>query len=190
MEALLKCLEKYGFHQDYFKENLIAVAYYRASVMLGKKSGVACVLQMMFPDIIWHTVQITIWVGDTLKEVSGINHFMDKLYSLYHQSLKKQRELKEVAASLETEILKIRNALSTHWVASSKHTVEAVLRNFSALVDHFSKASQDPTRDSVERNKYDGLLQIIKTEGFILNLNALSEASEELADLSDILQRS
>lgn len=43
-------------------------------------------------------------VGDTLKEVHGLNHFQcffEKLYSLYHQFTKNMTELKKFAESLK-----------------------------------------------------------------------------------------
>jgi hypothetical protein len=43
-------------------------------------------------------------VYDVVNEVDGINNFkifMDKLYSLYHQSSKNQNELIQVTSSLE-----------------------------------------------------------------------------------------
>lgn len=96
---------------------------------------------------------------------------MDKLYTVNHQLLKNQRQLKEVAASLESQILRIGKILSTRWVASSKRTVDAVLKSYPALVGHFKRAAVDVSRDDTERKKYNGLLRMITSEGFILNVN-------------------
>lgn len=111
--------------------------------MIGKNSGVATRLQKFFPNlIIWHCSnhRLELAVNDVVNEVAGINHFkifMDKLYSLYHQSPKNQNELRQVASSLEKQILKIGIILSVHWVASSKRTINAVINNLSALYEHF-----------------------------------------------------
>lgn len=88
-----------------------------ASVTIGKNSEVATRLNM-FPNlIIWHCSnhRLELAVNDIVNEVDGINHlkkFMDKLYYLYHQSPKNQNELRQVASSVEKQILKIGRILS------------------------------------------------------------------------------
>lgn len=52
---LLKCLAGYGFDDSYLKKHLIAFASDGASVMLGRKSGVAKQLLVRYPNILtWH----------------------------------------------------------------------------------------------------------------------------------------
>lgn len=166
-KSLLDCLGGHGFDQIFLNEFFIAFACDGASVMIGKDSGVATRLKIQFPKlIIWHCSnhRLELAVGDVVAEVCGINHFkifMDKLYTLFHQSPKNQNELKKAASSLEVQILKIGRILSVRWVASSKRTVNAVINNFSALCEHFNLASTDSTRDSKERSKYCGLFKMI-----------------------------
>lgn len=148
----------------------------------------------MFPNlIIWHCSnhRLELAVNDVVNEVDGINHFkifIDKLYSLYHQSPKNQNELKQVASSLEKQIFEIGRILSVRWVASSKRTINAVLNNL-ALYEDFKSASIDVTRDSKERSKYNGLKLMISSVEFVSNLNAMADALDELGDLSEYLQR-
>lgn len=192
---LLTCLNKYGFDQAFLEECLIAFACDGASVMIGKNSGVATRLQTMFPNLlVWHCSnhRLELAVSDCVNEVSGINHFkifIDKLYSLYHQSPKNQNELKMAAASLEAQILRIGRILSVRWVASSKRTINAVLHNYQALCKHFETASKDLTRDTKERAKYNGLLNIMTDVQFLKNTHAMSDALDEMGDLSELLQR-
>jgi len=47
----------------------------------------------------------------------------------------------------------------------------------------------DSTRDSKERNKYCGLFKMITSTEFISNLNTMSDALDELGDLSKYLQK-
>lgn len=149
----------------------------------------------MFPNlIIWHCSnhRLELAVNDVVNEVDGINRFkifMNKLYSLYHQSPKNLNELRQVVSSLEKQILQIGRILSVRWVASSKRTINAVLNNFSALYEHFKSASTDVTRDSKERSKYNGLKLMISSVEFVSNLNAMADALDELEDLSEYLQR-
>lgn len=194
-ENLLKCWEKHGFDAEYLKRNLICFASDGASVMIGKKSGVATKLKTIFPNIlIWHCSnhRLELAVNDVVEEVSGINHFkifMDKLFSLYHQSPKNQVELETVAAALNTEILRIGRVLSVRWVASSRRAVNAVLHNYTALYQHLEGASRDPRRDTRERSKYEGLSKMLSSEEFVLNLSVMADGLNELADLSEDLQK-
>ena len=75
-------------------------------------------------------------MGDTVSDVSGVNHFqafMDKLYTVYSRSPLNQRGLAECAADLYQQIGKIACVLSTRRVASSYRTVSAVWNNFESL---------------------------------------------------------
>src|SRR6218665_1895938 len=194
-KELLSNLNMHGFDQDFLDECLIAFACDGASAMIGKDSGVATRLQNIFPNLlIWHCAnhRLELAVGDVVDEVFGINHFkifMDKLYALYHQSPKNQNELRQVAGSLETQILKIGRILSVRWVASSMHTVNSVIANYAAMCEHFNRASNDPARDGKEKSKYSGLRKMITNVAFVKNLNAMSDAPDELGDLSTVLQR-
>lgn len=160
-------MNKHGFDQQFLTECFVCFACDGASVMIGKNSGVPTRLKQMFPHlIIWHCSnhRLELALNDAMNEVAGINNFkifMDKLYSLYHQSPKNQNELRQVASSLEKQILKIERILSVRWVASSKRTINAVINNFSALYGHCESASTDVTRDSKERSKYNGLKLMI-----------------------------
>jgi hypothetical protein len=53
-------------------------------------------------------------VSDTFKEINALNNFqffIEKLYSLYHQSPKNSNKLRMCAASLEQNLIKIKKYL-------------------------------------------------------------------------------
>ncbi len=55
VEGLLTCLTNAGFTEEWLLENWVAVVTDGASVMLGKKSGVATRLTLRFPMLfVWH----------------------------------------------------------------------------------------------------------------------------------------
>ena len=68
-------------------------------------------------------------------------------------------------------------------------TVNSVISNYAALCEHFNRASNDPARDGKEKSKYSGLRKMITNVEFVRNLNAISDALDELGDLSTVLQR-
>ncbi|KAL1481340.1 hypothetical protein MTO96_034542 [Rhipicephalus appendiculatus] len=76
-DALLTCLQSHGLTVDVLKDKLIAFASDGASVMLGKQSGVAKLLEDTFPHLItWHCSahRLELAVGDSVRDVEGINH--------------------------------------------------------------------------------------------------------------------
>jgi hypothetical protein len=192
--CLLECLSNHGFTRNFLEHNMICFACDGASVMLGRRSGVATLLQVQFPSlIIWHCLnhRLELAVHDTLKEVSATNHFkifIDSLYSLYSQSPKNQRELKEAARELDIVINKIGRILDTRWVASSFRTVAAVWKAYLPLCRHFEEASQDNSRSSTERAKYAGLLRRLHSPQFLKDCALLHDTLDELANLSELLQ--
>lgn len=193
--SLLKCLDSHGFNDAYLKKHFISFAADGASTMLGNKSGVATLLLKDFPDIfVWHCAnhRLELAVGDTNKEVTGLNNFqsfIDKLYTTYHASPKNKRELKACAALLESQILSIGHVFDIRWVSSSERTLKAVWTNYPALYAHFLSASTDPERDHTTRQKYSGLNKRLTAVGFVNNVGVMLDALTELGDLSRELQK-
>lgn len=195
MQHLLKCLRAHGFDDTYLKNHLVSFASDGASVMLGRKSGVAKQLSGQYPNIVtWHCLnhRLELAVGDTVSDVSGVNHFqafMDKLYTVYSRSPQNQRELAECAAELQQQVGKIGRVLSTRWVASSFRTVSAVWNNFESLCAHFSFAKTDEKRSASDRKLYEGLLKRLTSKQFVLDLALMYDTLNELALLSECLQK-
>ncbi|XP_040069819.1 E3 SUMO-protein ligase KIAA1586-like [Ixodes scapularis] len=189
-EALLTCLSSHGLSMNVLKEKLVAFACDGASVMLGKHSGVAKLLENTFPNLItWHCSahRLELAVGDTVRDVQGINHFkifMDKLYCLYSSSPKNRRELESCAKDLNASLLCVGRVLDTRWVASSFRTVNAVMTSYPSLYAHFMKCSEDPKRDTKEKAQYIGLAERLSSVEFVQNLALLHDSLAELSELS------
>ena len=128
-----------------------------ASVMMGRQTGLATLIQQEFPnlDFTWHCLahRLELAVGDSVKEVTGINHFkifISTLYATYSMSPKNVRQLAKCAAELAVEIRKIGKFLDTRWVASSFRTVSAVWQNFPCIMPTFP-ASFDRCKERCKR---------------------------------------
>ncbi|KAL1249596.1 hypothetical protein QQF64_020601 [Cirrhinus molitorella] len=192
---LLRALEGVNFTQDFLSKTLIGLSCDGASVMLGRKSGVAARLKSLFPNmIVWHCSahRLELAVGDTMKELGEINHFrifMDKLYTLYSTSNKNRIELKKCAYELDINLGRIGRVLDNRWVASSFRSVEAVWKNYPALYNHLSQAAEDFSRDSVTRAGYSGLAKRLSSYSFVQNLGLMYDALQELSELSLELQK-
>ena len=144
-----------------------------------------------FPNLItWHCLnhRLELAVDDAIADLSGINHFkifIGNLHSVYSQSPKKKRELKEVAKNLDAQLLKIGKVLSTRWVASSHRTVLAVWNNYEALYQHFKDKAAEKEKQSA---MYEGLNKRIQSPEFLLDLALMCDVFFELSELSETLQ--
>jgi OTU-like cysteine protease len=195
--ALIDCLRENGFDNEYLQQHLVAFVSDGASVMTGRKAGVASILRGMFPNLItYHCLnhRLELAVGDCISDCVGVNHFrsfMDSLYSLYSQSPKTQRQLEEVADDLGVRLRKIGRVLNTRWVASSFLTVAAVWNNFEALAGHFQSAActQSPHFDKSLQPKYSGLMKKLCSPQFVKDLGLMYDSLEELKLLSESLQK-
>lgn len=192
---LLHAMERVHLTEEFLSKTLIGLTCDGASVMLGRKSGVASRLKDIFPNItVWHCSahRLELAVGDVVKEMGTINHFktfMDKLYAVYSASNKNRMELKDAADSLDIQLCKIGRILDTRWVASSFRTVEAVWKNYPALYKHFKTASEDPARDGSTKQTYNGLAKRLSSYAFVNNLGIMCDALQELSELSLEIQK-
>jgi len=108
--------------------------------MTGVDNGVVTQLKRDYPRVkaihcVAHKLELS--VKDALKAVTSTNHFeifITKLYTLYHQSHKNQRELEKAAANVQETLRKITPIFTIRWVASSFRAVKAVWHDFAALL--------------------------------------------------------
>jgi len=186
-KELLNTLYKHGLNEEYLKENWIAIATDGVSVMVGRHSGVVTRLKQKFPKLFaWHCLnhRLELSVGDTIKEVRGINHFkafMDKLYSLYSQSPKNCRALEEACHELGTRFAKVGRILGVRWISSSFRTIKTVWESYESLHHHFKSSTY---LDST----YQGLLRRLESPEFILDLGLMYDTLQEMSMLSLELQ--
>lgn len=191
---LIECLHKSGFNDDFLKRNWISFASDGASVLLGKKAGVAKLLKDKYPLIFnWHCLnhRLELAVSDTMKDINATNHFksfIDSLYVLYNNSPKNKNELKNICNELDIIFLNIGRVLDVRWVASSWRAVKSVWRTLPALSNHFYVSSLDMNRDTKTRSKYLGLYKKLTSPEFISDLALMSDVLYELSYLSLALQ--
>jgi hypothetical protein len=192
--SLMRSLEKYGLKTEILKEILVGLCTDGASVMLGKRAGLATLLKQDFPNILtWHCMnhRLELAVHDALNEVTVTNHFssfLDKLYSVFSMSPKNQRELNECAEQLCSCLTKIGKMISVRWVASSYRAVTSIWKNYDSLHTFFTNAAHDSDRDYKERSTFEGLANKLHEITFVKNLGLMMDALSELSSLSESLQ--
>ncbi|KAF2883212.1 hypothetical protein ILUMI_22965 [Ignelater luminosus] len=189
--TLLSTLNDCGFHNEYLKANLIAFCSDGASTMLGRK------LLESFPKIIvWHCLnhRLQLSLNDSISEIKHVNHlkiFLDKIYSVYHQSNKNQTELETIAKELEIEIIKIGRVLGPRWAACSLRATIAVWRAYPALYMHFCNSSHSGMAKRLANINFlqDLALMIDILEEFSLLLIALQSRSTNIHKAQRLIKR-
>lgn len=191
-ETVLQTLNSLGFDNQYLAQHLIGACSDGASVMLGKNSGVLTQLKNHFPNIfLWHCMchRIELAIGDAVKSVTQINHvksMLDKLYSIYSQSPKAQRELETCAAAVGAELKKIGRVLGVRWVASSYQALSAVWSSYAALYAH--SCSSDSAMSKKHQASYSGIKNALASKELLHSLAVMLDALKEVSTLSKTLQ--
>lgn len=191
-EAVIQTLHSNGFNEQYLNHNLVGACSDGASVMLGKYSGVLTQLRSKFPNLfLWHCMchRIELAVGDAVKSVSQVNHvksMLDKLYSIYSQSPKMQRELELCAQAVGSELNKVGRVLGVRWVASSYQSLLAVWKSYRALYAHSCESIS--AGKPKHKSTFSGLKTTFESKEFVHSLAVMLDALKELSILSKTLQ--
>ncbi|XP_055384099.1 E3 SUMO-protein ligase KIAA1586-like [Condylostylus longicornis] len=184
-ESLLRVLLAVGFDMNYLKLNLIGFCSDGASVMLGSKSGVSARIKEIFPNvIIWHCLshRLQLVLDDSINDIKQINHFklfMDRIYSIFHQSNKNQKELNNISENLCLDIIKIVRVLGPRWASCSLRAALAVWRSYPALYEFFSS-------NSIQ--KFSGMAKRLQNKYFLIDLALMIDILQDCSLLSNALQ--
>lgn len=196
VSQLIECLYTSGFTENFLVEHWVLFVTDGASVLLGKRNGVAIRLKEKYPLIFsWHCLnhRLELAVGDTLNDITATNHFklfLDSLYTLYSRFPKNQVELKEHCKSLNKIFLKIGKVLDVRWIASSFRTISVIWKIYPALYNHLVQASQDKFLDGKIKSKYSlRLSKHLKSIQFLLDLALMCDILFEISQLSLDLQK-
>ena len=117
--------------------------------------------------------------------MNQIESFFSKVYSVYSQSTKLQRELKEIASDMEVQLRNVGRILTTRWVASSFRAVDSLWQNYPAIYKHFQTFSTTPT----DKDTYKGLVNKMQTTQFVEDIAVLKGCLGQLSVLSESLQK-
>jgi hypothetical protein len=110
------------------------------------------------------------------------------LYSLYSCSTKNTRELGDCSIGVEERARKFGRLISPRWIASSYRTMSAVWDSLHSLCTHFEEASRDMHWTNKENAAFGGLLRMMPSPDFLVNLGMMHDALFKLSSLSVLLQ--
>ena len=146
-------------------------------------------LKSRYPQIVlWHCLnhRLELAVSDTITAVDGtqpIEDFIGKIYTIYSQSEKMQRGLKNIAAELDVQLRKVDKILTTRWVTHIPWNLfgEIILYHTS-ISTHF----HSPRTRTKHKATYAGLIKRMETIEFVEDV-AITKDSHSI--LSESLQK-
>ena len=123
-----------------------------AAVNMGKYRSVKAVLQAKFPWlVVIHCINhnLELAIGDLRKNDPDYLNFDETLkdiYSMFHFSIKKWREIEKLANELEQEFVRFSALQTIRWLASQFRAVEKEYRNYAVLCAYLERAGEAPDK--------------------------------------------
>lgn len=177
-----------------WKQKLTAVSFDGASVNMGPINGVSTQLKDDCPGLIAvqciaHKLELA--VSDAFKKVKYIDTLEDMLkgiYSFYHRSTKRIKELDDLGDLMETKILRHKALHGIRWLRSKNRAAVAIINNMPCLIMHLEDiASSDMDKKLSSRAK--GYLKTLKSERFVKFILLFQDITTILSSLSELFQR-
>lgn len=177
-----------------WEKKLTAVCFDGANVNMGSSAGVSKLLEnecghLISVHCIAHRLELA--MSDAIKYVKHINiveEIVKGVYSYYHSSPKRTKELKAIGEILDEKILSHVGLHGIRWLQSRHRAVKVMLNNFSAVVIHMEQAVESES-DSKISAKLTGYLKHLKSEQFIRFLFLMEDVTNIMARMSEVFQK-
>lgn len=132
-------------------------------------------------------------IGDALKCVkfAGVAEDVVKgIYTFYHSSPKRTKELKDIGEVLNEKVLRHVGIHRIRWLQSKNRALKALTNNLPIVVVHLEQIVISPGTESNRKveAKLKGYLKYFKSERFVRFLFFMDVANT-LARLSEVFQR-
>ena len=191
-QVLTSAMENDGSYPEWL-ESLVCCTADGAAVNFGINNGTIARVKRMKPHVIGlhctaHRLELA--MKSSMKEciyMSTVQTFLEELRKFYHNSPQNWAGLKEAGEALSITVKKLTRASGTRWVAHTEQAIEAVIHNWSALVEHLMQVK---ITDKADRGrKAAGLYNTLLTLQFVLFLRILKQVVlSNVAVLSCTLQ--
>ena len=175
------------------KPTLVCANFDGASVMQGLKSGTMKLILDQAPWVFpMHCVahKLELAALDSVKQHSYLRKFEDTIkgiFNFYHQSFKRRREVKAIAAVLEEDLAHISGVKQVRWLASKTRAIKSLLQNLPMISSHLEHAASRNSSDEAAKAK--GYLREVSSVKFVMMLHAVCEIFEITASLSEVFQQ-
>ena len=189
-QALEQAVKEFYNEHEIDLNRLVMLTSDGASVMLGRRNGLAALLKRSVPHLseqhcVAHREDLALsasWKDNS--SLKKLDVLLRTVYTLFSRSSVETAALAELASVNEVDVLSFRPIQEVRWL--SRHfAVSAFVRNIDALVlfceEQINECS-DPICTYV--------LRCIQDPQYLLGLYTLNDVLHELANLSKVLQRS
>lgn len=183
---ILEILESYDLPID----KLVAVSFDGAANFSGEHSGVYSRLRELVPDLLYvhcraHLLQLAVLqAANKHAPIKRITSLMNKLWTYFHSSAKRQYCLEEAQRAILSRTLKLVQPLDVRWL-SVNGSLDIVLRSYAAICSALENIYKDAGDLSSDAG---GLLLTLRKDSTVFMLHLLKEVMEPLARLSKALQ--
>ena len=189
-KGIVQSLEEHFLKRgiDEWKRKVIGFGADGASVNMGCRGGIVAILRVEIPHLVEvHCVahRLELSVLDACKEVSYVQIFekiVKGVLKFYSHSSKRNRELHEIADTLEAATLKYGSWNPIRWIACKTRTLVAVDKNWHSTVTHLEHTATSSTGDDGSKAK--GLLKALTTLKFVRFLAFMLDFTASLSKLS------
>jgi hypothetical protein len=185
-------LEKHGLLDWLSSRNLICIGTDGAAFLLGTEHGLIKKVRSNLSHLIGvhcaaHRPNLSVLSAvENGKFIDYVDSTLKKLYQFYQYSPKRLQQLKQVAESLQTSILKFQYLHNVRWVASIVGALSALVKDWKCVTVHLeSLAAEKDSASAVAK----GLLQKLIDFKFIHMLHFLLYYLGILKNLSLLYQR-
>jgi hypothetical protein len=188
--SILGAIRKFYLENELNLNQMVMFTSDGASVMLGKRNGVAALLRQSIPHLseqhcVAHREDLGIddaWrCIPLMKELETL---FRTVYTIFSRSSVKKAKFEEFANTAEADAISFRPLNEVRWL--SRHfAVNALVKNYDILVEYLRQVVEE---DNDPVHKY--CLQKLENPEYHVAIVILNEILAELADLCKILQRS
>ena len=165
---------------------MVCICLDGAASNMGKYRSVKALLQKRYPwVIVVHCINhnLELAIGDLRKHDPDYLFFdetMRDIFSVFHFSNKKRREIQAVADEMEEEFTNFSGLQTIRWLASQFRAVEKVYDNYYVLCTYLAHACVAPDKKPEDKAKMKGIYQRATSLKFVLYLNFMMDFLQPL----------
>ena len=159
-----------------------------ASVMVGRRNGVATRLKSYNPSLISvHCVAHRLALAaaqaaDTIPYLKKFKKYVSQIFYYYHNSSVRSASLKAIQEVLDDPVLKTKAAEDTRWL-SHDQAISTIRRILPSIIAHTEKEAEEKG-DALAL----GIVHVIRSYYFVASVYLLSDVLPHLSRLSRLFQ--
>lgn len=197
-EALFELLKKALIEdklEESIRKNLVGFGSDGASVMLGRKSGLAQRFKTYVngPLYVIHCMAHRLHLASRKIfeeiELKNFENLVNKVYAFYSRSAKKLSSLRTTAEALEVKFYKLDYIHEIRWISSEYIALQKLYKNWESIIVNMENVQSEASDfDEESKQKARSFLISMKSPRFFTTLIFLLDGLERLHLFSKVLQ--